>query len=479
MNRKTRRHVWPVALMSLAVFGVLAAVVTLSAIQPDAARADGCDQVNAVERAACDARHRDAGLEASDATHSHGSGGNGGNGQMGSTGDDFSTGSTSASASIEVKLVIEKLPMDARAGSSIELYLEDDFVVPGSIDRDTVYFTVDAASTEARVNGGGRVYAADPIEINDGDHFDGDDDWSIRVYIPDMNTSDNADGYQGPVEGEMVTMVFTKAAGIKNPSEASDAGNHSVGYSVLDSNGDGDGDGESDVNDGPFVTGLSSTTVAKIKLGDEDNVRGYELTVTGTGFNNGVTASAHVLAHARYEVAKWWNGLDCDGMKEAMGSDSNKFCFNYVLNAMEKSYSISPTAADAEFLALDDDEMKMYSDMVFAEHLCGTVIMDGTEVGSALVASDDTAAVTFEVTSPTFQPGNVNYICMKDGENRQSSTDVEVFHLEPSIRVVPSTVSSGDTVNIFAQDYPFSGQSLTQLKLAGIDVYNNAEGRTP
>ena len=478
MNRKTRKHIWPVVLMSLTVFGVLAAVVALSVIQPEAARADGCDQISdPIAEAQCDARHRDADLDSTDSTHTHGTDDTVVV-QMGSTGDAFSTGSTSASASIEVKLVIEKLPMNATAGSSIELYLEDDFAVPGSIDRDTVYFTVDAAASteaQARVNGGGRVYAADPIEINDGDHFGGDDDWSIRVYIPDMNTSDNADGYQGPEEDEAVTLVFTKAAGIKNPSEASDAGNHSVGYSVLDSNGDGDGDDESDVNDGPFVTGLSSTTVAKIKLGDEDNVRGHELTVTGTGFNNGVTASAHVLAHARYEVAKWWETLDCAGMKTAMGSDSDNFCLHYDLNATDKTYSIATDRGSADFMALDAEMMKEYSDMVFAEHLCGTVIMDGTELGSAVVGSDDTVTVSLEVTSPTFQPGNVNYICMKDGENRQSSTDVEVFHLEPSIRVVPSTVSSGDTVNVFAQDYPFSGPVLTQLKLAGIDVTDAVE----
>ena len=83
--------------------------------------------------------------------------------------------------------------------------------------------------------------------------------------------------------------------------------------------------------------------------------------------------------------------------------------------------------------------------------------------------------MTFEVTVPTFSAGKNNYICMNDGEDRKSDTDVEDFHLEPSIRVVPSTVSSGDTVNIFAQDYPFSGPDLTQLKLAGVAVYDREE----
>lgn len=323
--------------------------------------------------------------------------------------DEFSTGSTSASASIEVKLTIENLPMDAEAGSSVELYLEDDFQVPDSIDRDNVYFTVTSPRTPD-TNSGGRVYTTDPIDIDDGDHFGGDDDWAIRVYIPDMNTSDDADGYQGPVMNQTVTLVFTKAAGIKNPSEE---GGHSAGYSVLDSNGDGDGDGDSDVNDGPMVTGLSSTTVAKISLSDEDNTRGYELTVTGSGFNNGTTAGAYVL------------------------------------------HSTSATAPT-----------------------CEEIINNGANVGGETVGSDDKAAVTFEVTVPTFMAGSNNYICMVDGEGRMSDTDVEQFTLEPSIRVVPSSVSAGDTVNVLAQDYPRVG-SLRYVKLGGKAVGSEGFGSEP
>ena len=85
MNRKTRKHIWPVALMSLAVFGVVAAFVALSAMQPEAARADGCDQItDPTERAQCLTRHDVADLDSTNATHEHeptgGTSGNGGNG---------------------------------------------------------------------------------------------------------------------------------------------------------------------------------------------------------------------------------------------------------------------------------------------------------------------------------------------------------------------------------------------------------------
>ena len=42
----------------------------------------------------------------------------------------------------------------------------------------------------------------------------------------------------------------------------------------------------------------------------------------------------------------------------------------------------------------------------------------------------------------------------------------EDFNLEPSIKVVPDTANSGDTVNVFAQDFP-NGGGLAVIKLAG------------
>ena len=74
--------------------------------------------------------------------------------------------------------------------------------------------------------------------------------------------------------------------------------------------------------------------------------------------------------------------------------------------------------------------------------------------------------MVFEVTVPTFKPGNVNYLCMGDGEGLMSDTDVEDFNLQPSIKVVPNTANAGDTVNVFAQDYPNEGEGFTLLKIA-------------
>ena len=369
-------------------------------------------------------------------------------------GPKIESSSTSASAGVELTFTYGPLTADDVAkigvdGGSVELFLEDDFVVPDSISPGAIYFTL-THQTSGDTGGGGRVRAVYGVEINDGDYYGGDDDWSIQVFMPDLYTAsvDAAAGFQGPEAGQRLTMVITSSADIKNPSEQ---GDHSVGYKLLGANDSPDSaTGKTDL-------GILST-YAKIGLSDEDNVRGYELTVTGSGFNNGTTASAHVLAkaRARYEVAKWWETLDCAGMKKAMSSDDPKFCFHFGTDDDKMTYTVP-----AEHMAVADE--------VFTAHLCGIIIEHGTTAGSALVGSDDKAAVTFEVTSPTFKPGNVNYICMKDGENRQSSTDVELFKLEPSIRVVPGEVSSGDTVTVFAQDFPNTRAEFTGLKLGGVD----------
>jgi len=306
--------------------------------------------------------------------------------------------STSGSATVELKLTI-KLKNDVPVGGAIVLYLEDDFQEPDSISASDVYFVVAPGgnNTALTTGNGARVYATQNPEIDTSDHFTPDkDDIDIRVSVPDLCTTDTPDcqGQNGLMAGDTVTMVFQKSAGIKNPSEA---GTHSVGASVL---------GPADDVGGPMygddmIEGAPLKTVAKITLSDVDNSRGYEMTVTGSGFNNGTSAGVYVYH----------------------------------------------TTGD--------------------EPSCQMIIEMGTNVGDGVVGSDDKVAVTFEVTAPTFGPGNTNYICMVDGEGRMSDTDVEDFKLEPSIKVVPNSVNSGDTVNVFAQDFPAGTGGFVELKIGG------------
>ena len=313
---------------------------------------------------------------------------------------EFDSSSTSGSSTVELKVILSDLPRGLPTGTSIALYLEDDYQVPDSIASGAVYFV---ASSPANIStgDGAPVATTGPVTISTDDRFDGDDDYAIQVVIPDMCTDDTGAcfGQNGPEEGQKLTLVFSKAAGIKNPTEAK---TYKVGASVVNI-------GESV----PTKPELPDTLPvrAKVTLSDDDNTRGYELTITGSGFNNGTTANAYVLQ------------------------------------------APSPPV-DCETLVADPD---------------------ATLVGSGLVGSDDTVAITVEVTVPTFAPGKVNHICMVDGENRRSSDtpaaeNFDTFELEASIRAVPSTASSGDTVNIFAQDFQ-TDASFTSLELADTVVW--------
>ena len=103
--------------------------------------------------------------------------------------------------------------------------------------------------------------------------------------------------------------------------------------------------------------------------------------------------------------------------------------------------------------------------------ICNDIINTGTKVGSGTVGGDDKVSVTFTVTVPTFGTGAVgaegrNYLCMVDGDGARADTDVEQFELEPSIRVVPSEVTAGDKVTVFAQDFT-NGLTFDSVKLSG------------
>ena len=330
--------------------------------------------------------------------------------EPGETTGTLTSSSDSGGAGVRLELEIDAAGA-LYAGSSVELYLEDDFQVPDDIDPSDVYFIG---------MGTGRVYVTDDVEIDDDDHFDpGKDDYSIQVYVPDMNPGNDTGFDMWPASAtEGLKLVFTKSAGIKNPTEQ---GTHSVGYSVLGPDGE--------ANDGPMYStknafekpdpatdpqmgqggnkmvyfamhgGVETNaadvglkTVAKISLSDEDAGRGKEITVTGTGFNNGTNAEVRVL-------------IDKSGTAPS----------------------------------------------------CMDIMTMGEKLGAAEVGSDDKFVVTFTVHQDDFDPGAVNYICAADSEAgtgaQRPASAVKVFDLEPSVTVSPASVSFGDEVTLKPRDF--------------------------
>ena len=164
----------------------------------------------------------------------------------------------------------------------------------------------------------------------------------------------DATGY--PKAGQTLIMVVSKAAGIKNPSEA---GSHSVGFSIIGGTEDRADEAGTKLDD--------LKTEAKISLSADDGGRGKEVTITGTGFNNGTTAEAFVLVADTKPV-------DEDGKDAARHS---------------------------------------------------SLTSNSESLGTAAVGSDDEFSIVFTVHQDEFDPGRVNYICAKDSEseggNRYSS----------------------------------------------------------
>ena len=386
MKKGNRKHVRLLAMaMSLAVVGMLAAFIALAA-QPAPAAAQGlCDGPLAPLLPQCDdgtPPTPDPGTPPTPPTD-----------VTPDPGTMLESSSTSGGASIQLTLTIDAADMENLvAGDRIEIYLEDDYSVPDSISTNDVYFRVPRGGIAQ--NNGGRVNAAD-VSIDDSDHFTADkDDWAIAILVPDMDPRDDEFGY--PVGNRDLVVVIEKDAGIKNPTEE---GMHSNGYSILTG-------GESD-NDGPEVTLDVLETFAKISLSASDGGRGKEVTITGSGFNNGTDAEAFVLV------------------------------------------------APAE----DED-----ADPPVEAPSCTTIVDTGKSLGTATVGSDDKFSIAFAVHQDEFDAGNVNYICAEDTEagNPRQASAVKTFDLTASISLDPTEANSGDEVTLKARDF---GGALDSISL--------------
>lgn len=323
--------------------------------------------------------------------------------------------SVSPNAAVQVQVRVESIPIDMPGGSSIVIYLEDDYSVPSSIDRRSVWFTFTGAAVPGKtvVSQAGRHYPSDDIDLDTGDYFGGDDDHSIRVYIPDLypGSAAAASGFQGAVEGQTLTLTIGKNAGIRNPSEA---GTHSISYAILGPNGSVPSSPDNELD--------ARRTYARVGLSDDSDARGKTVTATGSGFNNGVTATLYMK---HYATAGRHPGGDSPTAFASSGD---------------------PNAARAGDSATGS--------IMTPEQTCADIIATGTELGDALVGSDDRVEIEFTIANPPFQPGSGNLLCMSDGENTTSSTDVEHINLEPSIQVVPDSVTAGQFVTVNGLDFP-------------------------
>ena len=385
--------------------------------------------------------------------------------------------SSSRGSNVPLRLTVEvkNLAASLRVGTRIVLFLEDDFQVPDSIPASSVYFVANSPRTVA-TGSGTTVYATVPPVIETNDYFDDHkNDFSIQVRIPDMCAGDFdvCIGPNGPVMGQDLTMVILPSAGIRNPIE-SGGGGESVAFDVLGFNDPVPERIERLTNaKGNEVGAVRHTlpdaraaflpTYSRISLSDVEGERGYKLTVSANGFNNGVTVVAYVNQYkaAKFAIAQYWNTLDCDSKVAAMQNwygIGKEFCFHYILDSDKMTYN-APAGS------------KSNSQKVIDWHLCTIgAARAGVRVGSVIVGDDNKATITFEVNAPTFQPGHNNLICLLDGEYRRGRSGhghSASFNLKPSIKALPADPRIGERVTILARDFPTAGAPFKELKLGG------------
>ena len=399
MKKGNRKHVRLLAMaMSLAVVGMLAAFIALAAQPAPASAQDLCDGPLAPLLPQC----QDGSTPPppptgpgtppppTDAT----------DGTDLPAGAMLESSSDTSSAGVKLTLTIE-LDRNLTGSSWVEIYLEDDYQEPGSIAKENVIFEIQGtnpAETNPPSNPTlNTTFTAAAVEIDDGGKIDGEEDAVvISARIPDMRSGDET-GY--PLAGQTLRMVVSKAAGIENPSEQ---GSHSTGFSIIGGTADRADEAGMKLDDLP--------TKAKISLDADDGGRGKEVTISGSGFNNGTTAEAFVL------VADT-KPMDCETL-----------------------------------IANSDSE----------------------SLGTAGVGSDDKFSIVFTVHQDEFDAGMVNWICAKDSEsdggNRYSS-DVDGFEVKDSLSITPEAVAYGEEVTLKPRDF-MSSATLVYVYLGGTEAEN-------
>ena len=400
MKKGNRKHVRLLAMaMSLAVVGMLAAFIALAAQPAPASAQDLCDGPLAPFLPQC----QDGSTPPPPPT---GPGTTPPPPTDATDGTDLPAGamlessSDTSSAGVKLTLTIE-LDRNLTGSSWVEIYLEDDYQEPGSIAKENVIFEIQGtnpAETNPPSNPTlNTTFTAAAVEIDDGGKIDGEEDAVvISARIPDMRSGDET-GY--PLAGQTLRMVVSKAAGIENPSEQ---GSHSTGFSIIGGTADRADEAGMKLDDLP--------TLAKISLDADDGGRGKEVTISGSGFNNGTTAEAFVL------VADT-KPMDCETL-----------------------------------IANSDSE----------------------SLGTAGVGSDDKFSIVFTVHQDEFDAGMVNWICAKDSEsdggNRYSS-DVDGFEVKDSLSITPEAVAYGEEVTLKPRDF-MSSATLVYVYLGGTEAEN-------
>ena len=132
--------------------------------------------------------------------------------------------STSGGAGVNITVEIEDLPVDLPVGSSIVLFLEDDYQVPSSIPASAVQLTATGtfsatAEREAQFSRGTVIAAASPI-IKTGAYVDADKKDHAIQRAPSPTSAPTVASCGLVTDGQDLTMKLTSACGHQEPQRS-------------------------------------------------------------------------------------------------------------------------------------------------------------------------------------------------------------------------------------------------------------------
>jgi hypothetical protein len=365
----------------------------------------------------------------------------------------------------------------------VEFLFDKDTQIPSSIPAGAVLFRADLL-TNPLGQGGVGTGGADqmvPAELDPVIDSAVEDSrrQKITIKVPDMDPTSGGTpgevgvGPQGIAPGALVTVTFTIGAGISNPTERE--------YSRIDITARPSAAGAQQIaGSGSTALRVTAPIRNQIFTSDIQGSRGYQVTITGVGFNNDTTATVWLdngvdldrdedidttqLAEVNETVA----GLDLNGDGDHDDIVNGGDGVNFSELSLGFDMNGDGDANDTNLETIQESDFRRNGKRDSGEQ----------DLATALVQRDDTFEVTITVSNPPFksnQPNineRFNVINAIDDRQRIANPGVDdaTYELEPSVAVAPGEAAVGDTVTLTLKDWDHGPNAVSKVTIAGIEA---------
>lgn len=372
--------------------------------------------------------------------------------------------------------------LPARIGE-VEFLFDKDTQIPSSIPAEAVQFRADLLTNplgEGGIGAGGANQMV-PAELDPVIESSVEDPRrkKITVKVPDMDPTSGGVpgeagvGSQGIAPGALVTVIFPIGAGISNATERE--------YSRIEVTARPSAAGAQQIaGSGSMALEVSAPIRNQIFTSDIQGSRGYQMTITGVGFNNGTTATVWLdngvdldrdgdidttqLAEVNEAVVGLDLNSDGDQGDTVNGGDGVSFSEW----ALEFDINGDGDSNDTGLETIQESDFRRNGKRDAGEQDLATV----------LVQQDDTFQVTVTVNSPPFssnQPGideRFNVINAIDDKQRIANPGIDdvIYELEPSVVVAPGEAAVGDTVTLTLRDWAAGPNMVSKVTIGGAEA---------